>query len=238
MAQRLSDALTFDVLFSPKTEALFHGDPHAGNVFHVTDNPKDPCQIALLDWGLCGIFPRKERAALVQLILGVKLRDAKRLRNHVGALLENGLPDSPEKLRRIDAISAEVLRPKTRRSSFEAIEELLLALIQEGHETRFNLNLFVKSQVTISGILAELDPTFKQDDYVEKRISGLVWKEFPKRLLYTLFFPAWNSHGYRSLVSNEDIRDFVFGRPKDKKYVSQSEGGVSKVQKTPLFTYR
>jgi ubiquinone biosynthesis protein len=238
MARRLSDALTFDVLFAPRMEALFHGDPHAGNVFHVTDNPKDPYQIALLDWGLCGKFSRKERAALVQLILGVKLRHAKRLRNHVGALLEDGLPDSPEKLRRIDAIVAEVLRPKTRRSSFEAIEELLLALIQEGYATRFDLNLFVKSQVTISGILAELDPTFKQDDYVEKRISGLVWKELPKRLLYTLWFPGWNSHGYRSLVSNEDIKDFLFGKPKEKKSASQGDGGVSSAQKIQLSINR
>jgi ubiquinone biosynthesis protein len=234
MARRFSDALTFDVLFSPKTESLFHGDPHAGNVFHVTNNPKDPYQIALLDWGLCGMFPRQERVALVQLILGVKLRDAKRLRNNVGALLEGGLPDSPEKLRRIDAIIAEALQPKTRRSSFEAIEELLLALIQEGYATRFNLNLFVKSQVTISGILAELDPTFKQDDYVEKRISGLVWRELPKRLLYTLWFPAWNSRSYRSLVSNEDIKDFIFGKPKDKKSDYKDEVGASPAQKLQL----
>jgi ubiquinone biosynthesis protein len=216
MARRFSDALTFDVIFSPKSEALFHGDPHAGNVFHVTNNSKDPYQIALLDWGLCGTFPRKERIALMQLILGVKLRDAKRLRNYVGALLESGLPDSPEKLERINAIIAEVLKPKTRRSSFEAIEELLLALIQEGYATRFNLNLFVKSQVTIAGILAELDPTFKQDDYLEKRILGLVKKEIPKRFLYTLWFPAWNSRSYKSLLSNEDIKDFIFSKPKDK----------------------
>jgi len=224
MARRLSDALTFDVLFSPKTEALFHGDPHAGNVFHVTNNPKDPYQIALLDWGLCGTFQRQERLALVQLILGVRLRDAKRLRNNVGALLEGGLPDSPEKLKRIDAVIDEVLKPKARRSGFEAIEELLLALIQEGYATRFNLNLFVKSQVTISGILAELDPSFKQDDYVEKRISGLVWKELPKRILYTLWFPAWNSRSYRSLVSNEDIKDYIFGKPKGKKAGSENRG--------------
>ncbi len=213
MARRFSDALTFDVIFSPKTETLFHGDPHAGNVFHVTDNLKDPYQIALLDWGLCGTFPRQERIALVQLIIGVKLRDPRRLRSYVGALLEGGLPDSTEKLARIDAIIAEVLKSKTRRSSFEAVEELLLALIQEGYATRFSLNLFVKSQVTIAGILAELDPTLKQDDYLERRISGLVKRELPKRLLYTLWFPAWNSRGYRSLLSNSDIKDYVLHKP-------------------------
>lgn len=236
MARRLSDALTFDVLFSPETEALFHGDPHAGNVFHVTNNAGDPYQIALLDWGLCGAFQRPERLALVQLILGVKLRDAGRLRNNVGALLEGGLPDSPGKLERIDALIAEVLKPKARRSSFDAIEDLLLALIQEGYATRFNLNLFVKSQVTISGILAELDPSLKPDDYVEKRISGLIWKEFPKRLLYTIWFPAWNSRSYKSLVSNEDLKDYIFGKPKDRESGSENRGGESSLQRPQFST--
>ena len=238
MARRLSDALTFDVLFAPNTEALFHGDPHAGNVFHVSNNPQDPYQIALLDWGLCGAFQRPERLALVQLILGVRLRDAKRLRNNVGALLEGGLPDSTEKLERIDALIAEVLKPKARRSSFDAIEDLLLALIQEGYATRFNLNLFVKSQVTISGILAELDPSFKQDDYVEKRISGLVWREFPKRLLYTIWFPAWNSRSYRSLVSNEDIKDYIFGKPKGKRTGSENRSVAIVLARAAVFHKR
>ena len=52
MARRLSDALTFDVIFSKREEALFHGDPHAGNVFHVANDSKDPYRIALLDLGV------------------------------------------------------------------------------------------------------------------------------------------------------------------------------------------
>ncbi len=39
------------------------------------------------------------------------------------------------------------------------------------------------------------------------RATGLVWKEFPKHLLNVLWFPSWNSHDYRSMLSNEDIRD-------------------------------
>ena len=42
MAARLSDVLTGDVIFSPKSDAIFHGDPHAGNVFHITGDPKNP----------------------------------------------------------------------------------------------------------------------------------------------------------------------------------------------------
>ena len=73
MARRLADALMVDAIFSPTEEAIFHGDPHAGNVFHVSDDPTDRYRIALLDWGLYGSFPREQRAQLVQLVLGVHL---------------------------------------------------------------------------------------------------------------------------------------------------------------------
>jgi ubiquinone biosynthesis protein len=214
MARRLSDALTLDVMFSPREEALFHGDPHSGNVFHVNDDKKDPYRIALLDWGLYGVFPRQQRKDLMQLILGIKLADAKRLRNHVSALIDGRKPESPQELKRIDEIIAESIKPKVRRSVFDGLEELTLELAKEGYKIAFNLSTFVKSQVTISGILAELDPNLKQDDYLMQRTASLVKKEMPKRLLFTILFPAWNSHSYRSMLSNEDIKDSIFNKPK------------------------
>lgn len=204
MAQRLNDVMTFDVIFAPKPEAIFHGDPHAGNVYHVLGD-KDPYRIALLDWGLFGTFPRQDRVGLMQLLLGVQLGDAKRLRKYAGSLLEQGMPTAPDKLQRIDAIIAEIIVPKAGRGSFEALQEFMLALIHEGYAPKFNLDLFIKSQLTIDGILAELDPNLQQDKYLEDRIASQVKSELPKRLLNTIYFPGWNSRGYRSLLSNSDV---------------------------------
>ena len=215
LARRLSDALTFDVIFFAQEEALFHGDPHAGNVFHVSNDPNDPYRIALLDWGLMGRLPRQQRAQLLQLMLGAYLRNAKRLRNHVGALIEGGRPKSSEKLRRIHFIVEEILKRKKNRTIFDTLSELMVNLSREGYHVRFNISLFIKSQVTIAGIMYELDPQFKQDAYMMKRTSNLVWKESPKHFLYTIWFPAWNSHSYRSMLSNEDVKDITvkkFGR--------------------------
>jgi len=205
MANRLSEVMTGDVIFASASEAIFHGDPHPGNVYHVLDNPKNPYQIALLDWGLMGTFPRNDRIALMQLILGVQLRDAKRLHKNVGALLENGLPDSPEKLQKIDALIAQVIVPKAGRGSFYTLQELLFGLIEQGYATKFDLNIFIKSQLTIAGELVELDPTLKQDELLEKQVTALVKHEMPKRLMCTVFFPCWNSRGYQSLLSNSDV---------------------------------
>src|SRR5258705_7498068 len=220
MARRLSDIMTGDVIFSSKSEAIFHGDPHPGNVYHVTGNPKNPYQIALLDWGLMGTFPRKDRVALMQLILGVQLADAKRLHNNVGALLDHGLPTSPEKVQKIDALIAKVIIPKPGRSSFDALQELPFGLIEQGHATKFTLNIFIKSQITIAGELFELDPTLKQDDLLQKQVTAQVKKELPKRLLCVLF--CWNSHGYTSLLSNSDVMAArrISKKPKEAKVAS------------------
>ena len=80
-----------------------------------------------------------------------------------------------------------------------------LGLIDEGYATKFSLNLFIKSRVTIAGILTELDPALDQDEYLLQRVRSLVKREIPKRLLFTIWFPAWNSRSYRSLLSNGDV---------------------------------
>jgi len=152
------------------------------------------------------------------LILGVQLRDAKRLHKNVGSLLEQGLPTDPEKVQKIDALIARVIEPKPGRGSFDALEDLLFGLIEQGYATKFNLNLFIKSQLTIAGELNELDPTLSQDDLLEKQVTGLVKKEMPKRLLCTIFFPCWNSRGYQSMLSNGDIMAARhIKKPKDSK---------------------
>jgi ubiquinone biosynthesis protein len=212
MARRLSDALTFDVIFSKRDEALFHGDPHAGNVFHVANDPKDPYRIALLDWGLCGLFSRSQRMELVQLMLGIELNDAKRLQRHLGGLIEGELPQSPEKLQRLHQVIQETLQHRSKRSNFDTLEDLIGRLTKEGYVLRFNITLFIKSQVTIAGILTGLDPKLKQDDYLMKRANGLVWKEFHKHLLNAIWFPGWNSRNYRSMLSNGDITNVVMNR--------------------------
>jgi ubiquinone biosynthesis protein len=205
MAKRLVDVLTFDPIWGPGNVTIFHGDPHAGNVFHVTNDPQSPYRIALLDWGLYGQFTREERLALSQLILGVRLRDAKRLKKYSGELFEQGLANSPEMKQRVDAIIDDFARSSGQMSTFEGLQALLFTLVEEGYQTKYSLNLFVKSQVTIAGILVELDPTLKQDEYLEHRLTGLVKRELPKRFLNTIWFPGWNSHGYQSLLSNADV---------------------------------
>ena len=205
MARRLADALTVDAIFSPTEEAIFHGDPHAGNVFHASDDPTDRHRIALLDWGLYGSFPREQREQLVQRVLGVHLGNAKRIRNNAGALLERRSPhrpgrpsEDPSGRRRHRPESAGHLRHASRSHSGAG---------QRGVSDTVQHRTFHQVTADDLGNPEGLDPDFNPDKHLLDRVNGLVWREFPKHLLYFVRFPAWNSHSYRSMLSNEDIRD-------------------------------
>ena len=209
LARRLSDVMTYDVLFSREETALFHGDPHAGNVFRVEDDLDDPYRIALLDWGLASEFSRREREKMVQLMLGLTLKDAKRLANNVDMLV-HWEPETSEEREAMRRRIEELLAEQDVQGMFKLLDELIAALAREGYSVRFNTTMFIKSQLTIAGILAELDPEFEQDEYVMSRLSGQVTRELHTRLLRTLYFPAWNSHSYTSMMSNEDVKDIQF----------------------------
>jgi ubiquinone biosynthesis protein len=204
MARELSDTMTGDVIFSKQPEAIFHGDPHPGNVYHLTSDPAHPYKIALLDWGLMGTFPREDRMALVQLIVGVRLKDAKRLHENVGFLVEGGIPNDPGKWQKVDALIAEVIKPQLATGVFEGLQNLVSGLIEQGYATKFDLNTFIKSQLTIAGELIELDPKLKQDDLIEKHVTSMVKKELPKRIPCMIF--CRNSRNYRSMLSNNDVK--------------------------------
>ena len=206
LARRLSDALMYDVLFSPHDTALFHGDPHAGNVFHVEEGGEDPFRIALIDWGLAAEFNRREREKMVQLMLGLSLRHAKRLANNVDVLIE-WEPEGPEDIAAMKARMKELLAEESAEGMFALLDKLIARLAREGYSLRFDATMFIKSQLTISGILAELDPEFEQDEYVMGRMASQVTSELGKRLLRTVYFPKWNSHDYPSMMSNEDVKD-------------------------------
>lgn len=91
--------------------------------------------------------------------------------------------------------------------AFAVLNELITTLAREGYSIRYETTIFIKSQLTISGMLQELDPEFKQDKHIMDRMSSQVMKELHVRLLKTVYFPAWNSHSYRSMLSNEDVKD-------------------------------
>jgi ubiquinone biosynthesis protein len=197
----LADAMTYETLFSKPATSVFHGDPHAGNVMHITDDPDQPYLIGLIDWGLLGNFEREERIEMMQLSLATKWKDVNRLRKNVGALLDQGLPTDPEKLEEINAL-VEQCMAEHGADTMGALGSLVTHLTTKGYVLNPDLTLFIKSQLTLAGIFRELDPNTKLDKYIENRVSGQVKKEIPKRLL---LLPAVKYRGYRSLMTTPEV---------------------------------
>jgi ubiquinone biosynthesis protein len=205
LADRLATVMTFEALFSEQHTSIFHGDPHGGNIMRITDDPKDPYKLALLDWGLMGEFPREQRMEMVQLSLAYSQKSKKRMVRNVGSLIKGGLPKDPQKLAGIEEMVGRAMEVKG--GTFEAYGALLEELFKAGYALEPQFSLFIKSQLTIAGILRELDPTLNQNKLVRKKTTGLIMKEFPKRLV---LLPAWNYRGYRSMLSNGDIFREIF----------------------------
>ena len=205
LADRLATILTFESLFSRQRTSIFHGDPHAGNIMRIRDDPKDPYRLGLLDWGLMGEFPREQRMQMVQLGLAYTEKSKKRMVRNTGSLIKGGLPADPQKLAAIEQMVGRALEIKG--GIFEAYGALLAELFTAGYVLDPQFSLFIKSQLTIAGILRELDPSLNQSKLVRKKTRGLVMKELPKRLL---LLPAWNYRGYRSMLSNGDVFREIF----------------------------
>ena len=205
LADRLATILTFESLFSRQPTSIFHGDPHGGNVMRIRDDPKDPYRLGLLDWGLMGEFPREQRMQMVQLGLAYTQKSKKRMVRNTGSLIKGGLPADQQKLAAIEQMVGRALEIKG--GIFEAYGALLEELFKAGYVLDPQFSLFIKSQLTIAGILRELDPSLNQSKLVRKKTNGLVMKELPKRLV---LLPAWNYRGYRSMLSNGDIFRVIF----------------------------
>jgi ubiquinone biosynthesis protein len=205
LAERLVTVMTFDALFSKQDTSIFHGDPHAGNIMRIKDDPQDPYKLALLDWGLMGEFPRQQRMQMVQLNLAYGKKNKKRMVQNIGSLIQGGLPKDPQKMAKIEEIVGQAMKIKG--GSYEVYNALLGELFKAGYVLDTQFSLFIKSQVTIAGILRELDSTLNQDKLVKEKVRGLVMKEFPKRLV---LLPAWNYRGYRSTLSNGDVFRQIF----------------------------
>ncbi len=210
LAQRLAAIMIYEVMFHP-ADALFHGDPHAGNVFHV-GGEDDPYRIALLDWGLQGVLSYERRAKLVQVGLGLQLEHADRLRKNMDGLIDGNI-DLDADSAKVDTIIAELFAAvdDVKRGSGEdlgtlrQLDRLITALTAAGYSVNGDILLYVKSTYTIESVISDLDPDFDSGDYVAGRVRSQVFKEMPKRLGNTIWVPGMWSHEYGTMVSNNDV---------------------------------
>jgi ubiquinone biosynthesis protein len=193
-------------LFSAEEFPIFHGDPHAGNIFSAGRQAEDDLQIGLLDWSQTGCLERRWRVGILKFIQGVILEDEARICRAVKSLSS----DPPGEFREgkiSKAVHGILGLPEYRDASlmkktFVALEQLSF----EGVRFHRDLMLFRKSFFTLDGLLHDLDPEFNMDLAVMSCIRDLIVGELPRRIAALLIPISDAPEKYRSLLSNKDLQ--------------------------------
>ncbi len=207
----LFDALVCRPLFSRDERALFHGDPHAGNILAAFDPDSEMPRIGLLDWSLAGRLTKQARVNTVQLIQAVLKEDVGGIRRAVKALAKCTSMATPLKHHQFRHQVIQWLRSAEfgRITLIKRVFRLLELLTYEGFVFPAELMLFRKAIFTLEGVLHDLWPAFDMDAAVVRYMMGLMAQDAPTRCFNLLFPLADRPENYTSLISNMELQSLL-----------------------------
>ena len=207
-AEVLFEALVCRPLFSPAEKALFHGDPHAGNILAVPTPGSRMPRIGLVDWSLAGWLPLHHRVKIVQLIQAILKKDLSGIRVAITALANGSCRGETGRLRtQVLAFmrSAEFAGMPLMRKAFRLLEKLSY----KGFVFPGGLMLFRKALFTLEGVLNDLCPGFDMDAAVLQYLAGVMAREIPKRFGGLLFPLIDRPENYPSMISNMELHSLA-----------------------------
>jgi ubiquinone biosynthesis protein len=154
VAEQLVEALVAVPLFARTEDAVFHGDPHAGNLLY--DNRTRV--LTILDWALRERLGRQQRRHLALLFLMVTLRDPVGISNEIGALSQPAIGMSSPLRRMVRALVDQFLKelPATRLPSGAEAMRLLERVAIQGVKFPASLIMLSKVMFTLEGILGDM----------------------------------------------------------------------------------
>lgn len=178
LASLVAEALIARPVLAPESRAVFHSDPHAGNLLLADDG-----RLAILDWSLVGELTESERAAIVQIVLAAAALDEARI-----VQLLRGIAD-PGTFRRT-AVTA-VVRKWLARIMAGALPGLnwLVGLLDEAVQTaqlrvHAELMLFRKSLYTVEGVVESIaGGAVDADAVLLREFARALARELPQRWL-------------------------------------------------------
>ena len=153
IAEQIVEAVVAVPLFSSTNQAIFHGDPHPGNLLYNNQTR----ELALIDWALREKLDRETRRHLALLFLMITLRDPIGMNNEVIALSQQSgktLSKGQRKITRV-AISELLCEPTTGSSATSAMR-LLERIAVQGIKFPSPLIMLSKVMLTLDGILADI----------------------------------------------------------------------------------
>ena len=202
LSELVVEALITQPIFSRDSQAMFHCDPHAGNLFFTREG-----RLAILDWSLVGKLSDQDRIAIVQIMLGAAALDAGRIAQVLGDLAARP-PDFSVLKHIIDSRLRQI-----RRGQIPGIRWLVGMLDEAVQSAQLRVSpdllMFRKTLYTLQGVLLDLDQNEYQIDQVlfGEFIKNFV-VEWPKR-----WVTLPNSREFATRLSNLDLTRWAWGLP-------------------------
>jgi ubiquinone biosynthesis protein len=183
----------------PEESAIFHGDPHAGNLLALDDN-----RVAAIDWSLAGQLTRSQREALTQIVVGGASDDARRIARGIKSLAIGTVDD--------DALSALVRRSLQAVRGFMPDMNWLIRLLdhaaQQGVSFDRNLLLLRKAFFTLEGVVSDVDQRVSVSHILSTQTIEDLISAWPG---YFLTDPQWRDSATH--VSMMDLLDITISLP-------------------------
>jgi ubiquinone biosynthesis protein len=203
LAGLVVEALVARPFFSKAGRALFHGDPHAGNLFLTADG-----RLAILDWSLVGSLGERERVAVVQIILGAMTLHAEGIVTTLAGLAERGRVDRPA----LEAVVHAWLG-RVRQGRFPGFTWLMGLLDEAFQAARLrvgsDLLLFRKTLHTLEGVVADIGAADGQvDEVLLAEFLRHLAAEWPLRWL-----APPDSRAFATRLSNADLARWMLSLP-------------------------
>jgi ubiquinone biosynthesis protein len=188
-------------IWSTKPWAMFHADPHAGNLLYTEDQ-----RLAILDWSLVGHLDKTEREQTAQIVLGALNLDAYRVHRAIAAMAI-GVPDETALREVVDRAVGALYR--TEPPSLRWLLNLLSdTMFKAGVGFGKDLVLFRKSVLTLEGVAADVS-TGTSLSRVLPLSGGLeLLREWARRCVASPISRDFGTH-----VSNLDLLSLYFAAP-------------------------
>lgn len=192
LARIAIEALLAAPFWSASSDAHFHGDPHAGNIF-VTDDGR----VAIFDWALTTELTLDQRGAVVHALLGAATLDERAI---VAAIGELGRVSDAGAVRSAVRAGLRAIR----RGTFPGFDWLTGILDELARTAAIHFpdetTLFRKSLLTLQGVARDVSGEIAVDDVLVRSGIRTFAKELPKRPLAPAMSREFGSH-----VSNLDL---------------------------------
>jgi len=188
-------------IWSANPSAIFHADPHAGNLMHTDDG-----RLGVLDWSLVGHLDKTEREQTAQIVLGALSLDAVRIARAIAALAVEE-PDETA-LREVVAQAVGRLYRNELPGLAWLMSLLADAMFKAGIRFGEDLVLFRKAILTLESVAADVSTCTSLSQVLPLSGGAQLLREWARRCV-----APPTSRAFRTHVSNLDLLTLYFAAP-------------------------